>query len=76
MTVQQEILERLSTLPPSDQQELLRVARALSARSTVPSAKPWKSLLGAFAGRGIDVTDADIDAARRESWGDFPRDVE
>jgi hypothetical protein len=75
MTIQQELLERLSTLPPSDQQELLRVARSLSQRAGAP-AKPWKSMMGAFAGKGIDVDEADIDAARREMWRDFPRDVE
>jgi hypothetical protein len=76
MTIQQELLERLSTLPPSDQQELLRLARTLSQRAGAPPAKPWKSLMGAFAGSGIDITEADLDAARRDMWRDFPRDVE
>jgi hypothetical protein len=76
MTIQQELLERLSTLPPSDQQELLRLARTLSKRASTPPAKAWKSLMGAFAGSGIDITEADLDAARRDMWGDFPRDVE
>jgi len=75
MTIQQELLERLSSLPPSDQQELLRVARTLSQRAGEP-AKPWQSMMGAFADKGIDISEADIDAARREMWRDFPRDVE
>jgi hypothetical protein len=76
MTIQQELLERLSTLPPSEQQELLRLARTLSQRANSPRANPWKSMMGAFAGHGIDITDADIADARREMWRDFPRDVE
>jgi hypothetical protein len=76
MTIQQELLERLSTLPPSEQQELLRLARTLSQRAGTPPAKPWKSLMGALAGNGVDITDADIADARREMWRDFPRDVE
>jgi len=68
MTIQQELLERLSTLPPSDQQELLRVARTLSQRANPPRANPLKSMMGVFAGNGIDITDADIAGARREMW--------
>ena len=76
MTIQQEILERLSTLPPAEQQELLRVARSLAQRSAGTTGEPRRSLMGAFAGRGVDVTADDIDDARREMWADFPRDVE
>lgn len=76
MTIQQEILERLSTLSPAEQQELLRVARSLSQRSVGNETRPWKGLMGAFGGNGIDVTAEDIDDARREMWADFPRDVE
>jgi len=75
MTVQQEILERLSTLPPAEQQEVLRLARTLSARNTSPQQRPSPSLMGLLAGRGIDVTSDDIAEARREMWGDFPREV-
>ena len=76
MTIQQEILERLSALPPSEQQELLRFTRALAAKAAVPAARPWNSLMGLLADRGTEVTDADIADARREMWGNFPRDVE
>jgi len=75
MTVQQEILERLSTLPPAEQQEVLRLARTLSARTAAPQAQPSTSFMGLLAGRGIDVTSEDIAQARREMWGDFPREI-
>lgn len=78
MTIQQEILERLSALSPAEQQELLRFTRSLAARANGASSttQPWKSLMGIFANRGIDITDADIAKARREMWGNFPRDLE
>jgi hypothetical protein len=75
MTIQQEILEHLATLRPAEQEELLRIARSLSQRSAITTAQPRKGLMGAFAGRGIDVTAEDIDDARREMWADFPRGV-
>jgi len=75
MTVQQEILERLSTLAPAEQQEVLRLARDLAARTVNPAARPWTSKMGLLAGRGISVSDDDIAEARREMWGEFPRDV-
>lgn len=75
MTVQQEILERLSTLPPAEQQEVLRLARALSARTTAPQGQASRSLMGLLAGRGIDITSEDIAEGRREMWGDFPREI-
>jgi hypothetical protein len=71
MTVQQEILERLSTLAPAEQQEVLRLARDLSARTQ----RPWASKMGLLAGRGMNISDDDITEARREMWGEFPRDV-
>ena len=75
MTVQQEILERLSPLPPAEQQEVLRFARTLSARKGNPQGQPRTSLMGLLAGRGIDVTADDIAQVRREMWGDFPREI-
>ncbi|MDB5320213.1 MAG: hypothetical protein JWN40_1844 [Phycisphaerales bacterium] len=75
MTVQQEILERLSTLAPAQQQEILRLARDLSAHTNKPHGRPWTSMMGLLAGRGIDVTADDIAEARREMWGEFPREI-
>jgi hypothetical protein len=71
MTVQQEILERLSTPAPAEQHEVPRLARDLSARTQ----RPWASKMGLLAGRGINVSDDLIAEARREMWGEFPRDV-
>ena len=35
--------------------------------------KPHKSLSGAWADLGVDLSAEDIDQARREAWAEFPR---
>lgn len=37
--------------------------------------KPRKSLLGLWADLDIHITEEDIAQARREMWGNFPRDI-
>jgi hypothetical protein len=74
MTLQQEILERLSVLPPASQQAVLSFARSLSNEGSAPR-RPYTGLMGLLAGRPA-ITDDDIAEARREMWENFPRDVE
>jgi hypothetical protein len=38
-----------------------------------PPKQPRKSLEGALAHLGVKVTEEDIAEARREMWGNFPR---
>jgi hypothetical protein len=38
--------------------------------------RPFKSFLGALEHLGCDISEEDIAEARREMWGNFPRDVE
>jgi len=37
--------------------------------------KPRRSLLGLWADLNIHITEEDIAEARREMWGNFPRDI-
>ena len=37
--------------------------------------KPLRSLLGLWADLDIHITEEDIAQARREMWGNFPRDI-
>lgn len=37
--------------------------------------KPLRSLRGLWADLNIRITDEDIAEARREMWGNFPRDI-
>jgi predicted DNA-binding antitoxin AbrB/MazE fold protein len=40
----------------------------------LPFTKPRPSLKGILANKGIHITEEDIAEARRECWGNFPRE--
>lgn len=71
MTVEQQVLEKLRNLPPEKQQEVLAFVNQLE----VSGQRPRRSLKGLFANLNIKVSESDIDEARREMWGTFPRDI-
>ena len=74
MTIEQQLIEKLRNLPPEKQEEVLKFVNSLiSARNSKP---PRHSLLGLWADLNIHITEEDIAEARREMWGNFPRDVE
>ncbi len=68
----EQLVEKLRELPEDKQREVLELLESLVANAKDP--KPLKSLEGLWAGRGIDLTREDIDEARREMWGNFPRE--
>jgi hypothetical protein len=70
--IEQIVLERLRALPPEKQQEVLDFAEFLHHK-TLPK-QPRRSLLGLWADLGVKITDEDIAEARREMWGNFPRE--
>ena len=72
MSVEQAVLEALRSLPPDKQQEILTHATRLRDEATPK--KPFKSIEGILAGRGISISAEDIDEMRREMWKDFPRE--
>jgi hypothetical protein len=74
MSITQQILDKAAALTPEKQQELLDFATFLQAK-TGATGGPWKSLRGAFAHRGIDITEDEISTMRREMWGQFPREL-
>jgi EAL domain-containing protein (putative c-di-GMP-specific phosphodiesterase class I) len=74
MTIEQQILEKLRDLPPEKQKEVLDFVDQLK-ESNGPK-KPLKSLLGLWSDLNINITEEDIAEARREMWGNFPRDIE
>lgn len=68
----QQLLARVHRLAPERQREVLNFIEALERRTgTTPS--PLPRLGGLGVGKGECPSEADIDAARREMWGDFPR---
>ena len=72
MSVEQAILEAVRSLPVDKQQEILTHATRLLDETTTK--KPFKSIEGILAGRGISISAEDIDEIRREMWKDFPRE--
>jgi hypothetical protein len=73
MSIEQLVIERLRELPPEKQREALRLVESLKDTGPV---KPLRSAEGLWADLGIDITEEDIAEARREMWGNFPRDIE
>ena len=72
MSVEQAVLEALRSLPSDKQQEILTHATRLRDEAT--PRKPFKSIEGILAGRGISISADNIDEMRREMWKDFPRE--
>ena len=73
MTIEQQVLEKLRDLPPAVQKEVLDFVDFLKAKNC--SLKRRRSLRGLWKDLNIDFTDEDIAEARREMWGNFPREL-
>ncbi|MGH9795362.1 MAG: hypothetical protein ACRD5G_11355 [Candidatus Acidiferrales bacterium] len=73
MTIEEMVLEKLRELPPEKQKEVLEFAESLKKTNGPP--KSLRSLEGLWADLDINITEEDIAEARREMWGNFPRDV-
>jgi hypothetical protein len=74
MTVEEQVLEKLRELPPERQKEVLEFVDSLKEKEGTK--KPLRSLEGLWADLDIHITDEDIAEARREMWGNFPRDIQ
>ena len=73
MTIEEQLLEKLRGLSPDKQKEVLNFAQSLSKIESPK--KPLRSLEGLWADLNIQITEEDIAEARREMWGNFPRDI-
>jgi hypothetical protein len=74
MTIEEKVLEKLRDLPPEKQKAVLDFVESLKQGNG--DAGPLQSLEGLWAHLPIKITDEDIAEARREMWGNFPRDIE
>jgi hypothetical protein len=63
------IAEKTLDLSHKQQEEVLKFVESLRGQGV--SRGPRKSLRGLW--KGFDITGEDIDEARREMWGNFPR---
>lgn len=73
MTIEQQVLEKLRELPPEKQREVLDFLESIKEKNG--AAKPRRSLLGLWSDLNVRITEEDLAEARREMWGNFPRDL-
>ncbi len=73
MTIEEMVREKLRELPPAKQKAVLEFVASLKEQDG--PRKPLRSLRGLWADLGFDITEEDIAEARREMWGNFPRDI-
>lgn len=75
MTAFDQVLALIDHLSPTEKIRLLeRVTSSLEKDLPATEKKPRKSLYGLWADFNVNISEADIDAARREMWGNFPRE--
>lgn len=74
MTLEETILETLRELPVDKQQEVLDFAQYLKQKAQPKH--PRRSLRGLCADLNLHITEEDIAEARKEMWGNFPREIE
>ena len=73
MTIEEMVLEKLRELPPDKQKAVLEFVESLKENGEPK--KPLRSLEGLWADLDIHLTEEDVAEARREMWGNFPRDI-
>ena len=73
MTIEEKVLQKLRELPPEKQKAVLGFLESLEGGNGPK--RPRRSLEGLGADLGIEITEEDIAQARREMWGNFPRDI-
>jgi len=75
MSLQTELIEKIKQLP-EDKQLLVKslVDELARTRKQPPEGGPvpW---FGSLEHLGISITEEDIAEARREMWGNFPREI-
>jgi len=75
MTTYEEVLSAVQQLPITEKARLLEdISAALRRDLAQGEVQPRRSLYGAFADLGHAPSAEEIDEARREMWGNFPRE--
>jgi hypothetical protein len=69
---EQALLEKIRRLPPDQQQAVEHFIEDMEHRT--PLKKARHNPIGLCADLGQHITAEEIDEARREMWGNFPRD--
>lgn len=70
-----EIVTLAENLPPLEKVRLVeRVMATLEQQLTSTQNQPIKSAYGLWADLNVNISEEDIAEARREMWGNFPRE--
>lgn len=72
MATTDTMVEQFEKLPPEKQLEVIDFIEFLAERARTK--QPYPSLCGLWANLGFDITEEDIREARKEMWGNFPRE--
>jgi hypothetical protein len=73
----EEVLDLVKRMPPRQKLQLIEAIvpdLAAPLAEAEKQAKPLRSLYGLWKDLGVDLSAEDIDAARRDMWGTFPRE--
>jgi hypothetical protein len=73
MTIEEMVLKKLRGLPPDRQREVLEFVESLTPENG--GSRRLRSLEGFLEDLNVDITEDEIADARREMWGNFPRDI-
>ena len=71
--LEQAVLRNLRQLSPEKQQNVLDFTEFLKKQQIPNQSNP--SLKGIWSNLAIDITEEDMAEARREMWGNFPREL-
>lgn len=72
MSVSESIIRKIESLTPEQQREVEQMVDRLA--NGEQQKKPRRSLMGLFEDLNLHITEEDIAEARREMWGNFPRE--
>jgi hypothetical protein len=72
MSIEKSVLEKLLKLPVDKQKEVLDFVESLEKSAELRRSR--RSLKGLWADLEVNISADDIDEARREMWGGFPRE--
>ena len=71
MSVEELVLDKLRNMPAEKQQQVLEFVNTLvESNDSKPPRQNW---MGKFDHLNLNISAEDIDEARREMWGNFPR---
>jgi hypothetical protein len=72
MSTAQKVIAKLHQLTPEQQAEVLRLVEALADQRTPTHSRT--NPFGLWSDLGLSISAEEIDQARREMWGNFPRE--